>query len=95
MYLIAALYALAGDVLAAPAIQETTPPGSAGFLSLAGWIKWGCGLACVVGLLAVAAAMAIQHRRGSSGEHGAALGWVAAGSIISGVASTIVTSLGA
>lgn len=92
MHILTAAYA---QVLAAPAVTETTPPGSANFLSGAGWVKWLTGLACVVGLLVVAATMALQHRRGTSGEHGAALGCVAVASIISGVASGLVTALGA
>lgn len=95
MQLLTALNALAVDVLAAPAPDSVAPPGSDRFLMIGGWVKWGAGLACVIGLLAVAATMAIQHRRGTTGEHGAALGAVAVGSVIAGVASGLVTALGA
>lgn len=93
--MIATLYVLANDVLAAPDVGSTPPPGSDKFLTLGGYVRWGAGLACVVGLLIVAGTMAFQHRRGSGGEHGAALGWVAGASILCGVASGLVTALGA
>jgi len=93
--MLATLYVLADDVLAAPTFTDTPPPGSDHFLTMGGWVKWGGGFACVVGLIIVAATMAIQHRRGSGGEHGAALGWVALASVLCGVASGLVTGLGA
>ena len=94
--MIATLYALAGDVLAAPDFGPgIVPPGGNYFLTIGGWIKWGGGFACAAGLIFVAATMAIQHRRGSGGEHGAALGWVAGASVLTGVSSAVVTALGA
>lgn len=86
---------LAVTVLAAVDPGSNQPPGGDKFLTAASWVKWGCGLACVVGLVVVGATMAIQHRRGTTGEHAGALGAVAAGSILVGVAAGVVTALGA
>lgn len=95
MRILTTLQALYGDIVAAPTITETTPPGSANFLTAAGWVRWGGGLLCVVGLIAAGVMMAVSHRRGSGGEHGSAVGYVAAGSILVGIASQVVTGLGA
>lgn len=92
---VATLYALGYDIQAADDFKSTPPNGSDKILLLGGWVKWGGGIACVIGLIAVFGAMALQHRRGSGGEHGAAFGWVALASIGMGVASGIVTALGA
>lgn len=86
---------LAVTVLAAVDPGSNQPPGGDKFLTAASWVKWGCGLACVVGLVVVGATMAIQHRRGTSGEHGSALFSVAIGSVICGAAAALVTALGA
>lgn len=86
---------LAVTVLAAPDPGSNQPPGGDKITLAASWIKWGCALACVVGLAAVGATMAIQHRRGTSGEHGSALFSVAIGSVICGAAAALVTALGA
>jgi hypothetical protein len=94
VHLIASLN-LAVTVLAAPDPGSGAPPGSDKFLTAAGWVKWGAGLACVVGLLGVAIGMAIAHRRGSQGEHAGAFGMVAIASVICGVAAGLVTALGA
>lgn len=82
-------------VIAAPDSPAIAPPGSAQAITVLGYIKWGTGLACVVGLLIVAVAMALSHRRGSGGDHGSALGFVAGASVLAGVASAFVTALGA
>ncbi len=95
MQLLVALSALVVDVLAAPDPGSVAPPGADRFLTIGGWVKWGAGLACVIGLTIVAATMAIQHRRGPGGEHGTALAAVAVASVLAGVASGLVTALGA
>lgn len=95
MQLIATLNALATDVLAVGDPGSIIPPGGDKFTMMAGWVKWAAGLACFVGLCIVVATMAIQHRRGSGGEHGAAVGWVAGASILLGVGAGMLTALGA
>jgi hypothetical protein len=93
MHILTALRTVA--ILAAPDIPATQPPGGDKIALVAQWIKWGGGLGCVVGLIVVGVMMAIQHRRGTSGEHGAALFSVAIGSVVVGSAAALVTALGA
>lgn len=93
MHLLAQLHALV--ILAAPDPGSNQPPGGDKFTLAASWIKWAGGLGCVVGLIVVGVTMAVQHRRGTSGEHAGALFSVAAGSIVVGAAAALVTALGA
>lgn len=86
---------LAITVLAAADPGSNQPPGGDKILLLGSWVKWIGGICCVVGLIAVAATMAIQHRRGTNGEHAGALASVAGGSILLGSAAAIVTAMGA
>lgn len=94
MHILAALHTVA-YIVAAPDPGSNQPPGGDKITLLASWVKWGGGLGCVVGLIAVGVMMAIQHRRGTSGEHGSALFSVAIGSIVVGSAAALVTALGA
>jgi hypothetical protein len=71
----------------------TAPPGSAQLLTILQWIAWIATAACVVGVLMVAATMAIRHQRGEGGQHLAGLGWVLVGCVLIGTASALVGSL--
>jgi hypothetical protein len=48
---------------------------------------------CVFGIIGVAGAMVLQHRRGEASQHMASLGWVLAGCVLLGAASGIVGAL--
>lgn len=85
----------AAAVLAAPDPGAgTPPPGSANMLTVLGWVKWIAAGLAVAGLLVVGAMMAISHRRGTGGEHGAAFAWVLGGCITIASAAAIVTAMG-
>lgn len=73
--------------------QGTPPPGGDKVTTVLSWVAWICAAACVVGVLAVGATMAVSHRHGSGGEHAARLGWVLAGIVVIGSASAIVGAL--
>jgi hypothetical protein len=70
----------------------TTPPFGADLLTILKWIAWVATAACVLGILIVAATMAIRHQRGEGGQHLAGLGWVLLGCILIGTASALVGS---
>ncbi len=70
------------------------PPGADRFTTLVGWFSWGVTARAVVGLLMVAGALMIQHRRGEVGQHGSALGMVLTGCILAATAGPIVAALG-
>jgi hypothetical protein len=85
-------------ILAGPTIpigNIVAPNGTdGGFSTLLGWLTYiGYGL-CVVGLIAIGAALPITHRRGEGmGEHAGKLAAVGAGAIIIGAAPTIIGAL--
>jgi hypothetical protein len=59
-------------------------------MNIVGWAATG---ACVVGILIVAAMMAVSHHRGTGSEHYASLGRVMAACILIGTAGPIVQFL--
>lgn len=72
------------------------PPGSEKFLMVLDWASWGVSLACIAGILIVAATMAVKHHRGESGgEHLGKLGWVLMATVLGATAGPLVTALGA
>lgn len=73
--------------------QGTAPPGSGGITTIISWIAWVVFAVCVVGVLIVAGAMALAHRRGEGGQHAANLGWVLGGAILAGSASAVIGAL--
>jgi hypothetical protein len=71
--------------------QGLAPPGSAQLLTILKYLSWGVSLACVAGVLIVAAKMAVAHGRGGGGgEHAASLGWVLGAAVIAGSASALI-----
>lgn len=71
----------------------TAPPGSGKFHKILNWGAWIAVIACIAGVIFVAAKMAIAHRRHEGSEHGASLGFVMAACILVGSASGIVAGL--
>lgn len=71
----------------------TAPPGSGGFISIMGWAKWIALGLCVIGLIIAGAIMAVSHRRGEGGEHGARIGYALAGVAVIAGAFSLVTAL--
>lgn len=86
------LSALAVAVLAAPPDpgQGVAPPGSAGLITLLGWVAWGVFACCVGGLLITAGRMALSHRRGEGVEVSGGVVSVLIATVIAGSASAIV-----
>lgn len=78
---------------AAPTPGQVQPPGTEGLTTMLGWGGWLVSFVCVVGLLAVAAMMALKHRRGESGESMSALGWVLGACVLGAAAGPIANAL--
>jgi len=69
------------------------PPGTAGLTTVLNWTFWGVTFLCVVGVLMVAGAMAVSHRRGEGGEHLAKLGWVLGACVLGAAGAQLVNIL--
>jgi hypothetical protein len=74
----------------------SAPPGSAGIVTILGWIAWGVSAACIGGILFQAIKMAISIRRGEFSEHAMGLGIVLFACIVGasafGVVGAVMTS---
>lgn len=86
---------LASDVLAIvpnPAAEQ--PPGFGGILTVVGWIKFGCYLACLVGLL-IAAALWVLDRsgRGGGSDHFKGIVYAVVGAIAIGAAPSLINAV--
>ena len=83
------------DVLAADIPNPTgvQPPGTQGLTTVLNWTFWGVTFLCVVGVLMVAGAMAVAHRRGEGGEHLAKLGWVMGACVLGAAGAQLVNTL--
>jgi len=83
--------ALNARILAAapPAIKNEAPPGAGHILKVVGWVGWGIGLACLVGVLIVCGRMALNHQRGNDVEPGR-LFWPVLAFIVAGSAGSIL-----
>jgi len=86
----------AKDTLIAAGINapvSVQPPGTAGLLTVVGWVAWIVTLACIVGIFAVAGKMAFSHRRGEGSEAVGQLGWVMGACVLIAAAGPIVNVL--
>ena len=92
----AAQLAARGDLVLAADIPTPTgvrPPGTQGLTTVLNWTFWGVTFLCVVGVLMVAGAMAVAHRRGEGGEHLAKLGWVMGACVLGAAGAQLVNTL--
>lgn len=69
------------------------PPGTQGLTTLLGWVAWGVTLLCVLGVLLVAAKMAVSHRRGEGSEAVNNLGWVMGACVLAASGAQLVNVL--
>jgi len=69
------------------------PPGTAGLLTVLGWVAWIVTLACICGIFAVAGKMAFSHRRGEGSEAVGQLGWVMGACVLIAAAGPVVNVL--
>lgn len=76
-----------------PSPHGEQPPGTAGLTTVLNWTFWGVTFLCVVGVLMVAGAMAVSHRRGEGGEHLAKLGWVLGACVLGAAGAQLVNIL--
>ena len=81
---------LAVDINVPAAVQ---PPGTAGLLTVLSWGAWIVTLVCIAGIFAVAAKMAVSHRRGEGSEAVGQLGWVMGACVLIAAAGPIVNLL--
>ena len=78
------------DIKAPAAVQ---PPGTAGLLTVLGWVAWLVTLGCIAGVFFVAGKMAFAHRRGEGSEAVGQLGWVMGACVLIAAAGPIVNLL--
>lgn len=81
---------LAADINVPASVQ---PPGTAGLLTVLSWGAWIVTLVCIAGIFAVAAKMAVSHRRGEGSEAVGQLGWVMGACVLIAAAGPIVNLL--
>ncbi|GAA3514516.1 hypothetical protein [Georgenia daeguensis] len=81
---------LAEAAVALPNPDPIQPPGTEGFTSIMGWVKWLALAICIVGLMVAGALMAIQSRRGEGGEHAGKIGMALGGVIVISAAGSLV-----
>jgi hypothetical protein len=91
--LVSAGPALAAGGFTMPAFTPTQPPNTESLATLFGWLKWGGLAMCIAGVIITGATMAVAHRNGRGGEHGAALGYVCGGAVLIGAASGLIGAL--
>lgn len=86
---------LASDVLTAvPNPTATEPPGFAGINTMLGWIKWGCYLACLVGVLVAAGLWAVDRwGRGQGGEHVKGIATSVLAAVVVGAAGAVINAV--
>ncbi|KJL40882.1 MAG: hypothetical protein CMH84_00715 [Nocardioides sp.] len=66
------------------------PPGTNGFVTIMGWVKWVALAVCVIGIIVAGALMAINSRRGEGGEHAGRIGFALGGVIVISAAASLV-----
>ncbi|TDC40930.1 hypothetical protein E1281_37900 [Actinomadura sp. KC345] len=54
------------------------------------WLVWGVYAACVAGVVITGAKMALKHKRGEVGAHGAGLGWVLIACLVPALAAAVI-----
>lgn len=77
----------------APHPHPVAPPGSEKITTLLDWATWGGMIVCLFGMIAIGAALAIEHKNGGGGGLGGRVGQVAMGCILIGAAPGIVNVL--
>jgi hypothetical protein len=83
-----------GVVLADITVPKSSqPPGTAGLMTVMGWVSWGVTFLCIIGVFIVAATMAFQHRRGEGSEAVGKLGWVMGACVLVAAAGPLVNVL--
>lgn len=73
--------------------RSVQPPGTAGLMTVMGWVSWGVTFLCIIGILFVAGKMAFSHRRGEGSEAVGQLGWVMGACVLIAAAGPIVNVL--
>lgn len=76
--------------LAVPDPEPVQPPGTSGFTTIMGWVKWVALAVCVIGIIVAGALMAINSRRGEGGEHAGRIGFALGGVIVISAAASLV-----
>ena len=86
-------YALIETMSAIPTPTPEAPPGAQKFLIILNWASWAGLVICVLGVISVGIAMAINWQRNEGGEHAKRLGIVLLGAVLIGAASGIVAAV--
>lgn len=92
--ILAAAQTFLADPVTVP--KTATPPGSANFLKIAGWLMYACGLACVIGIAKAGGLLAASgsgHGGQQAGVHGVGFVVACVGTVIFGVAGSIALVL--
>lgn len=85
--------AFASVVANVPNPSGEQPPGMGGINTLLDWVFWLGLAACVAGLIAGGALMAIQSRRGEGSEHAGRIAMACIGALVIGAAGMLIGAL--
>lgn len=80
-------------VASVPNPSGEQPPGMGGINTILDWMFWLGLAACVAGLMAGGALMAIQSRRGEGSEHAGRIAMGCIGAIVIGAAGMLIGAL--
>ena len=84
------LSAFAADL---PDPDPVQPPGTSNVTTVLGWAKWVCFFLCSVGVIGVAARLAISNRRGEIEDHAKGLAAVLFAAILCGIGGSLIAAL--
>jgi|tagenome__1003787_1003787.scaffolds.fasta_scaffold19503999_2 type IV secretory pathway VirB2 component (pilin) len=68
----------------------SAPPGSEGFITIMGWVKWVALGLCVIALIGAGAMMGFGRARGDGGEHLERVGRILGGVVLISAAFSLV-----
>ena len=71
-------------------ITPTQPPGTEKITQILGYVAWGAGVVCLIGILFVAGKLAINARHGEGIEEAKGLLWILLALILIGSAGALV-----
>jgi hypothetical protein len=81
-------------IAAVPNPAPVQPPGTQAFSTVLTWLAWGVSIACLIGILATAATMAVRFHRGDGGaEHLGRLGFVLVAAVLGTAAGPMINAV--
>lgn len=71
-------------------VTPTQPPGTEKITQILGYVAWGAGVLCLLGIFIVAGKLAINARHGEGLEEAKGLLWVLAALVLIGSATSLI-----